>query len=193
MSPTALQRRMMHGNVYPDPRKAELALRRFFTTENLNALRELALMRVANQVDEDLLARWRKDRSPETRERIVVAVSGRASSAELIRRAGRIAQRVQGDLLVVHIRTGSADEARRLDEVRALASELGGEVHEIAAEDPVEALLSFAYQQHVTQVVVGEQAEGSWIRRIWRGSFVDRLIRRAANIDIHVIARTEHR
>ena len=64
MSPHALQRRMLHGNVYPDPRKAELALQRFFTTENLTALRELALMRVANQVDESLLSRWSKGREP---------------------------------------------------------------------------------------------------------------------------------
>jgi two-component system, OmpR family, sensor histidine kinase KdpD len=71
MSPHALRRRMLHGNVYPDQRKAELALQRFFTTENLTALRELALMRVANQVDETLLSRWSGERAaPETRERV---------------------------------------------------------------------------------------------------------------------------
>ena len=68
MSPHALQRRMMHGNVYPDARKAELALRRFFTAENLTALRELALMRVANLVDDELLNRGRRatSRRPES-------------------------------------------------------------------------------------------------------------------------------
>ncbi len=60
LSPHALRRRMLHGNIYPESRKAEVALQRFFTTENLTALRELALMRVANQVDEDLLRRWSK-------------------------------------------------------------------------------------------------------------------------------------
>ena len=70
MSPHALQRRMLHGNVYPDPAKAELALQRYFTTDNLTALRELALMRVANQVDETLLSRWSKGRTPETRDRV---------------------------------------------------------------------------------------------------------------------------
>ncbi len=63
MSPQALRRRMVHGNVYPDPRKAELALRRFFTEENLTALRDLALMRVANQVDDELLERWSRTAS----------------------------------------------------------------------------------------------------------------------------------
>ncbi len=52
MSPHALRRRIAHGNVYPDARKSELALQRFFTTENLTALRELALLKVANQVDD---------------------------------------------------------------------------------------------------------------------------------------------
>ena len=64
MSPHALRRRMLHGNVYPDPAKAELALQRYFTTDNLTALRELALMRVANQVDETLLSRWSKGARP---------------------------------------------------------------------------------------------------------------------------------
>lgn len=79
MSPRALQRRMMHCNVYPDPRKAELALRRFFTTDNLTALRELALMRVANQVDDELLARWSKTATPETRNGSWCAFRGRTS------------------------------------------------------------------------------------------------------------------
>ena len=75
MSPQALQKRMMHGNVYPDPRKAELALHRFFTIENLTALRDLALMRVADRVDTDLLERWSKGRTvPDTRERVLVCV-----------------------------------------------------------------------------------------------------------------------
>src|SRR5580765_3673503 len=104
MSPHALQRRMLHGNVYPDPAKAELALQRYFTTDNLTALRELALMRVANQVDETLLSRWSKGRALETRERVLVCVSDRATAQDLVRRGARIAQRARGELLVVHVR-----------------------------------------------------------------------------------------
>jgi K+-sensing histidine kinase KdpD len=109
MSPYALRRRMVHGNVYPDPGKAELALQRYFTADNLTALRELALMRVANQVDE---------------------------------------------------------------------------------EDPVQEVLSFAYQQHVTQILVGESLRPPW-QELLRGSFVNQLIRKASHIDIHVLARKE--
>src|SRR6266496_3191653 len=105
MSPYALQRRMVHGNVYPNPGKAELALQKYFTMDNLTALRELALMRVANQVDEEVLRRWSKQGIPETRERILVCVSRPGVSEDLIRRGCRIAHRTQGDLLVLHVAT----------------------------------------------------------------------------------------
>jgi len=191
MSPNALQRRMIHGNVYPDPRKADLALRRFFTTENLTALRELALMRVANQVDEALLARWSKARSPETRERILVCVSRPGVSEDLIRRGGRIAQRSQGELLVVHVVTGErGPDPEWMAQIGQLVRDLGGELQILEADDPVEGVLSFAYQQHVTQILVGESLRSRW-EELLRGSFVNRLIRQSSSIDIHVIARGE--
>lgn len=191
MSPLALQRRMIHGNVYPDPRKAELALQRFFTTDNLTALRELALMRVANRVDENLLARWSKKKTPETRERIMVCVSRPGVSEELISRGGRLAQRTGGDLFVVHV---VAEQGRPdfewLRRVQRLVQDLGGEFEMLEADEPVEGVLSFAYQQNVTQILVGESLRSRW-QELMRGSFVNRLIRRASNIDVHVIARRE--
>jgi len=191
MSPNALQRRMIHGNIYPDPRKAELALRRFFTIENLTALRELALMRVANQVDEALLARWSRSRSPETRERILVCVSRPGVSEDLISRGGRIAQRTQGDLLAVHVAAGEREpDPAWLQRVGKLVQDLGGELQILQADDPVEAVLSFAYRQHVTQILVGESLRSRW-QELLLGSFVNRLIREASKIDIHVIARGE--
>ena len=157
MSPHALQRRMLHGNVYPDPAKAELALQRYFTTENLTALRELALMRVANQVDETLLSRWSKGRTPETRERVLVCVSHPEFADDLVRRGARIAQRARGDLLVVHVRErndpAATSVARRAGAARA---DLGGELHVIDDEDAGRGVLNFAYTQFVTQLVVGE-------------------------------------
>jgi two-component system sensor histidine kinase KdpD len=70
-------------------------------------------------------------------------------------------------------------------------SELGGEFEVLEAEeDPAETLLSFAYQQHVTQIVVGESVRSRW-QELMRGSFVNRLISKASNIDVHVIARKE--
>jgi two-component system sensor histidine kinase KdpD len=191
LSPHSLRRRMLHGNVYPDQRKAELALQRFFTTENLTALRELALMRVANQVDETLLSRWSKGQAPETRERVLVCVTPRGPSEDLIRRGARVAQRARGDLLVVHVRERDDEEARAwLSKIDRLVRDLGGELQIVDADDPVEGVLGLAYRQYVTQIVIGEPLRSRW-QELIRGSFVNRLIRRATNIDIHVIARRE--
>jgi two-component system, OmpR family, sensor histidine kinase KdpD len=191
MSPHALQRRMMHGNVYPDPRKAELALRRFFTAENLTALRQLSLMRVANLVDDELLARWSRGQVPETRERVLVCVSRPGFSEDLIRRGCRIAQRAGGELLVVHVRTEDEPaDPDWLHEIERLTNDLGGTFAVVNADSPVDGILSFAYEQHVTQIVAGEPLRTRW-QELMRGSFVNRLIRKASNIDIHVIARRE--
>jgi two-component system sensor histidine kinase KdpD len=191
MSPHALQRRMLHGNVYPDPRKAELALRRFFTTENLTALRELALMRVANKVDAELLEHWSQQRTPETRERVLACVSRPDFSEALIRRGARVAQRSQGDLLVLHVRTSEdPPDSAWIDRTARLVDELGGTFEVQQADSAVDGVLGYAYRQHVTQIVVGEPLRSRW-QELVRGSFVNRLIRKAANIDIHVIARRE--
>jgi two-component system sensor histidine kinase KdpD len=192
MSPYALRRRIAHGNVYPDARKAELALNRFFTTENLTALRELALLKVANVVDSVLLDRWSRSegRAPETRERILVCVEGPGEiSDQLIRRGARIAERARGDLLVAHVREGRrARDAEWLEHVAALVRSLGGTFDVLESESAVEAVLGYAYRQFVTQVVVGESLRSRW-RELTQGSFVSRLIRAANHLDIHVVAR----
>jgi two-component system sensor histidine kinase KdpD len=188
MSAHALRRRMMHGNVYPDQRKAELALRRFFTTENLTALRELALMRVADQVDESLLERWSGARAPETRERVLVCVSRRELAEELVRRGARIAQRARGEFIVAHVRGVRRDDDAWIDPIERLTLDLGGTFELITSEEPVDAVLAFAYQRFVTQIVVGEPLRPRW-QELFRGSFISRLIRRADSIDIHIIAR----
>jgi two-component system sensor histidine kinase KdpD len=189
MSPYALRRRMAHGNVYPNPYKAELALQRYFTTDNLTALRELALMRLANQVDEEVLRRWSKQGIPETRERILVCVSRPGVSEDLIRRGCRIAHRTQGELIVLHIASSHAGpDAHWLVETEHLVKDLGGQFKVLDADDPVKEVLSFAYEQHVTQILVGESLRPRW-QELLRGSFVNQLIRKAAHIDIHVAAR----
>jgi len=191
MSPHALRRRMVHGNVYPDPRKAELALQRFFTPENLTALRELALMRVANQVDESLLLRWSKSKAPETRERVLVCVSRPGFSEDLVRRGARIAQRARGELLVAHVREDDDEDSRRwLEATDKLVRDLGGTFDVLDSDEPVDAIVGLAYRRFVTQIVVGEPLRSRW-QELVRGSFVSRLIRRAENLDIHVIARRE--
>ena len=188
-SPYALQRRMLHGNIYPDPHKADLALRRFFTAENLTALRELALMRVANRVDEELLNRWSRGAVPETRERILVCIARAELAEDLIRRGARMAQRAGGDLFVLHVRSPEdAGKDEWLQPLEKLTKDLGGELQAIDADSVVDGVLGFAYRNHITQCVVGEPLRPRWQEAL-RGSFVNKVIRKASNIDIHVIAR----
>ena len=190
MSPQALQKRMMHGNVYPDPRKAELAMRRFFTIENLTALRDLALMQVADSVDTELLERWTKDRSvPDTRERVLVCVQHSELAEDLVRRGARIAQRAKGDLLVLHVHTPEETVSDEwLASMRELIARLGGDFEVISADSDVDGVLGFAYRQSVTQIVVGE-SHRSRLEELFHGSFINRLIRKATEIDVHVISR----
>jgi len=189
-SPYQLQRRMLHGNIYPDPQKADLALRRFFTAENLTALRELALMRVANRVDEELVARWSRGAVPETRERVLVCISRQELAEDLIRRGARMAQRARGDLFVVHVRAGEERvDQDWIEQMTKLTRDLGGEFQLVDADSAVDGVLGFAYRSHITQIVVGESLRPRW-QEVVGGSFVTKLIRKAANIDVHVIART---
>jgi two-component system sensor histidine kinase KdpD len=191
MSPHALRRRIAHGNVYPDARKAELALQRFFTTENLTALRELALLKVANQVDDSLLDRWtREGAAPDVRERVLVCVSRPGDLSDtLVRRGARIAQRARGELLVLHVREGErSTDPSWLEHIETLVRDLGGSFDVIDSESPVEAVLGYAYRQSVTQIVVGESQRSRW-KELMQGSFVTRLIRAASSLDIHVMRR----
>jgi two-component system, OmpR family, sensor histidine kinase KdpD len=193
MSPHALRRRIAHGNVYPDARKAELALQRFFTSENLTALRELALLKVANQVDDTLLDRWTgQGAAADVRERVLVCVSRPGDLSEaLIRRASRIASRARGEFLVLHVRGGEgATDPEWLKRVESLTRDLGGTFDVIDSETPVDAVLGYAYRHSVTQIVVGESRRSRW-KELTQGSFLARLIRAASNLDIHVISRRE--
>ena len=112
-TPEALRRRMAHGNVYPAER-VDAALDNYFRVGNLSALRELALMWVADRVDE-ALQRYREDHGIadtwETKERVVVAITGAPGNDDLIRRAARMAPASRGELLGVHVRAddGLAD------------------------------------------------------------------------------------
>jgi two-component system sensor histidine kinase KdpD len=190
-----LRRRMLHGNIYP-AEKVPHALSGFFKTENLVALRELALRFVADETEEELL-RYLRGHQPagvwDTAERIVVAVTGAPGSDGVVRRAARIAARVKGDLLAVHVKgedpTSSAD---RLAAVRRLVEDVGGEWHEIPGDDPARAVVEFAAEHQITQIVVGATRRSRW-EELKRGSVVRKLLRSAADagIDVHVIARRE--
>ncbi|HUA94316.1 MAG TPA: universal stress protein [Acidimicrobiales bacterium] len=200
-SPEQLRRRMLHGNIYP-PEKVAGALAGFFKTENLVALRELALRFVADETEEELLRFLRDRQTPsvwETTERILVAVTGAPGSDGVVRRAARMTQRIKGELLALHVHpageqpiAGSAAEVA-LAKVRTLTDDVGGTWHEVASDDPARAVVEFADRHQVTQIVVGATRRSRWEEMGRGGSVVRKILRYAADtgIDVHVIARRE--
>ena len=167
MTPQALRRRMAHGNVYP-PERIDAALGNYFRVGNLTALRELALLWVADTVD-DALDRYRAEHGIaatwEARERVVVALTGGPEGDTLIRRAARIADRTKGaDLLAVHVArddglTGA--DAALLSRQRLLVESIGGTYHEVVGGDVPAALLDFARGVNATQLVLGVSRRGA--------------------------------
>jgi two-component system, OmpR family, sensor histidine kinase KdpD len=197
-SPEQLRRRMLHGNIYPKERVPQ-ALTHFFRTDNLIALRELALRFLADQTDEELLEYLRQHEAQtvwETAERIMVAVTTIQGNDALMRRAARIAARVKADLDVVHVAaddgTDRADD-RTLAGLRKLADDLGARWHEVRDDNPARAIAQFAREHQITQIVIGASQRSRWRELISGGSNVVRVIREAGavGIDVHVIAQRD--
>ena len=191
-TPEALRRRMAHGNIYK-PEKVDAALANYFRPGNLAALRELALLWVADKVDESL-QRYMEDHGItaawETRERVVVALTGAPGGEHLVRRAARIATRTKGDLLGVHARAGeglSGPPPGSLDRHRALLEDLGGSYHEIVGADPSMTLVDFARAERATTLVLGSSRRSRW-SHLLRGSVINRVVRAAGDIDVHIIS-----
>jgi two-component system sensor histidine kinase KdpD len=196
-SPEQLRRRMLHGNIYPQDR-AQQALTHFFRTDNLIALRELALRFVADETEEELLDHLRRHHAVgmwETTERIMVAITGAPGDDLLVRRAARIAARFRADIAVLHVTGGQglAVDRRPVDKLRALAENIGAHWHEVDDDDPARAIVGFARQHQITQIVIGTSKRGRWHHLSRGGSNVLRVIRAAGDtgIDVHVIARLE--
>ena len=195
MTPEALRRRLAHGNIY-DPETIDVALANYFRVGNLAALRELSLLWVADRVDE-ALQRYRAVhgiRQPwETRERVVVALTGAPGGEALIRRAARVAARAKADLVGVHIYTEDglrAPPTDRLARHRELLEEFGGTYHEIHSSDVAGALVGLARTENATQLVLGASMRSRFSELV-RGSVINEVIRQSGPIDVHVVSREE--
>jgi len=193
MTPEALRRRMAHGNIYP-AEKIDAALTHYFRAGNLAALRELALLWLADKVDEglqryraahDIQGTW------EARERVVVALTGGPEGDTLIRRAARIAARSSGgDLLAVHVTKSdglTGANPARLAEQRRLVESLGGTYHQVVGDNVPETLLTFARGENATQLVLGVSRR-NWLSALLTGPGVsNRTIRGSGDIDVHMV------
>lgn len=197
MHPDALRRRMAHGNIYA-PEKVDAALSNYFRVGNLTALRELALLWVADRVDEGL-QRYRAEhgitRTWEARERVVVALSGGPEGSTLIRRAARIAARsAGGDLLAVHVTSSDgltgASPAELADQ-RRLVESLGGTYHLVVGEDTPRALLDFARAENATQLVLGASRRGRLQTFLTGAGIGATTTRQSGDIDVHLVTHEE--
>jgi two-component system sensor histidine kinase KdpD len=197
-SPEQLRRRLVHGNIYPADQIPE-ALNHYFRTDNLTALRELALRFLADDTEEQLLAYLRGQQKGavwETGERILVGITTAPGTDGIVRRASRMAARTKADLQVLHVvpeRQVARFPDDRLIAIRQLSADVGAEWHEVWSDDPAEALVEFARDNHVTQIVVGSSDRSRWQELRGGGSIVRKIAKLAgtARIDVHIIARRE--
>lgn len=193
MPAEALRRRMAHGNIYA-PDKVDAALSHYFRVGNLTALRELALLWVAGRVDE-MLQRYRSEHAIggvwETRERVVVALTGGPEGETLIRRAVRIASRASGgDLLAVHVArsdglTGASPAA--LARQRELVESLGGTFHSVVGDHVPTALLEFARAENATQLVLGTSRRGRLEHLLGGRGIGETTVELSGDIDVHMV------
>jgi two-component system, OmpR family, sensor histidine kinase KdpD len=195
ITPEALRRRLAHGNVYPAHR-VDAALANYFRPGNLTALRELALLWVADQVDV-ALQRYRSEKEItdtwETRERVVVAITGGAESETLIRRAARIANRAGAELMVLTVLRGdglAGVHPTKLGKLRRLADDVGATFHTVVGDDVPTALLDFARGANATQLVLGTSRRSRFARLLDEGIGAS-VVQASGPIDVHMVTHDE--
>lgn len=195
ITPEALRRRLAHGNVYASER-VDAALSNYFRKGNLTALRELALLWLADQVDAALEKYREENKITETweaRERVVVAVTGGSESETLVRRASRIASKSSAELMVVHVVRGdglSGVSAPQMGKVRELVTSLGATVHTVVGDDVPSALLEFARDENATQLVIGTSRRSRWAR-IFDEGIGAAVVQQSGSIDVHMVTHPE--
>ncbi|MDQ1007837.1 two-component system sensor histidine kinase KdpD [Streptomyces sp. V4I23] len=197
MAPQALRRRMAHGNIYK-PDRVDAALSNYFRPGNLTALRELALLWLADRVDE-YLQQYRGEHNIrstwQARERIVVGLTGGPEGRTLIRRASRMAAKGSGsEILAVYIARSdglTSASPKELAVQRTLVEDLGGTFHHVIGDDVPSALLEFARGVNATQVVLGSSRRKSW--QYLFGPGVGATVARDSwpDLDVHIVTHDE--
>ncbi|GAA1482664.1 sensor histidine kinase KdpD [Gordonia sinesedis] len=197
IAPQALRQRLTAGKVYPAGR-IDGALANYFRQGNLTALRELALLWLADRVDENL-ADYRAAHAItdtwEARERVVVAITGGPESATLLRRASRIASRSSAELVAVHIVRGdglAGQSAAGLAELQQLAAGFDARIHTVVGDDIPATLLDFARAVNATQLVLGTSRRPRWQRLLDEGVGAT-VVSESGRIDVHMVTHDETR
>ncbi|MFB7196378.1 DUF4118 domain-containing protein [Streptomyces sp. NPDC056240] len=197
MSPPALRRRMAHGNIYQSDR-VDAALSNYFRPGNLTALRELALLWVADRVDE-YLTEYRRDHQVSkiwgSRERIVVGLTGGPEGRTLIRRAARLAEKgAGGEVMAVHIARSdglASASPGELAQQRTHVEDLGGTFHHVVGDDVSTGLLEFARGVNATQIVLGVSRRRDWQYVFGPGVGATVARESGPDLDVHLITHGE--
>ena len=196
LTPEDLIQRLKEGKVYV-PELAEQAIRNYFTPGNLTALRELALRRTAQRVDDQMVDYMRAHaiQGPwEASERILVCINENPCSVALVRYARRLADRLHASWTSIHIETAlsqrlSETERSRISDALRLSERLGGQAVTIPAGDVVQRLIDYARENNFTHIVIAKSERPRWTE-LFRRSVTHALIRRSGTISVHVIAPT---
>src|SRR3984957_9072260 len=194
LTPDDLIQRLKEGKVYV-PKQAERAVRHYFMPGNLTALRELALRRTAQRVDEQMVNYMRAHAIPgpwAAGERVLVCVNENPSGAAVVRYARRLADRLRAPWTAVHIETSAAQrlseaERDRIAEALRLAQRLGGEAITYPAADIAQGVVAYARENNFTHILIAKSRRPRW-SELLRGSVTHQLIHRAGDISVHVIA-----
>jgi len=192
ITPGELQQRLRDGKVYPQE-VAQRALTNFFSAGNLTALRELALRRAAERVDDAMRAHMAEHgiEGPwGASERVLACIDATSNALTVIRRAKRLADRLRAPWEAVHVATAEIVHASRgardaLLEAFRLAEELGASTRSLTGDDRAEEILAYAREQNVTHIVIGAASRPLWLEII-RGSLIRRLVRGAGDIAIEI-------
>jgi two-component system sensor histidine kinase KdpD len=191
--PDALLNRLKRGAIYA-PEKVDQALSNFFRRGNLVALRELALRKTAEEVDDDLeafITSHDVDKTWGVVDRVLVAVTPRPQSSKLVRRGYQLAHRLDGELWVIHVKPAAvllgAQEQKSVDELRHLTEELDGDFIDVGAEDVADGIIEFANSHQITFIVMGQSVR-SRLDEVLHGSIVGRIMRETRNIDVVIVA-----
>lgn len=193
ITPDELLQRLKEGKVYV-PETAKRAIDNFFTARNLTALRELALRRTAERVDDQMVDYLRQNaiEGPwATSERLLVCVGTDRLSEQVVRAGARLATGLNAPWIALHVEQSGDEQddperTKRVDDALRLAERLGGEVERISGHDVVEEALRFALRENITQIVIGRSHAG-FLARLRGRSLTEEVMRRSAEIAVQVV------
>jgi two-component system sensor histidine kinase KdpD len=197
LAPEDLIRRLHEGKVYL-PQQAERAVRHYFSPGNLTALRELALRRTAQRVDDQLLSHMRAHAIAgpwDAGDRVLVCVSEAINTAALIRYARRVADRLHAPWTAIYVETARTTrlndaERDRIADYLRLAERLGASTITLPGRKIADEVIAYAEANNITQIVIGKSDRPRWFEML-HGSVVHDLVRRSGPISVHVVSADE--